>query len=132
MRTHTLHTHHKVLQSVLKWSGPFSLQRPVGPVRPVSPNGPVGHRKLKWCETASTEQLVILPSRNGALTKTSGPVVKIFAYGSQRNILPPPPPGMGSLTDVWGTPPPTLRNFLQHCLYFIRDMLCSLTCYTAD
>ena len=46
----------------------------------------VGYRKLNWCETVSTEQLVILPSRNSASTKTGGPVVKMFAYGSQRNI----------------------------------------------
>ena len=46
--------------------------------------------------------------------------------------ISPPPPGMGSLTDVWGTSPPTLRSFLQHCLYFIGGMLCPLTSYTAD
>ena len=42
--------------------------------------------------------------------------------------LAPPPPSMGSLTDMWGTPPPTMRNFLQHCLYIIWGTLCPLTC----
>ena len=45
---------------------------------------------------------------------------------------PPPTPSMGNLTDMWGTPPPTLRNFLQHCLYFSWGILCLLICYTAD
>ena len=45
--------------------------------------GGVPHHALERCI-----QLVILPSQNGALTKTGGPVVKIFAYGSQRNIYP--------------------------------------------
>ena len=39
---------------------------------------------------------------------------------------------MGSLNDMWGTPPPTLRNFLQHCLYFSCSLLCQSVFYTAE
>ena len=40
----------------------------------------------------------------------------------------PPPQSMGSLTDMWGTPPPTVRNFLQHCLYINWGTVCPLAC----
>ena len=50
-----------------------------------------------------------------------------------KHTAPPPPLlGMGSLGDMWGTPPPTSRNLLQHCLYFGWGILCSVICYTAD
>ena len=38
------------------------------------------------------------------------------------------PPKHGQLDRHVGHSPPTLRNFLQHCLYIIRGMLCPLTC----
>ena len=64
----------------------------------------------------------------------------------------PPPPKHGQFDRHVGYSPPTVRNFLQHCLYinwrtlcpltclpfflwncfyFIWGMLCPLTCYTA-
>ena len=68
-------------------------------------------------------------------------------------ILPPPPPPKHRQFDRYvGYSPPTVRNFLHHCLYinwgtvcpltclrfflrnclyFIWGMLCPLTCYTA-
>ena len=40
----------------------------------------------------------------------------------------PAPPRHGQFDRHVGHSPPTLRNFLQHCLYFIRGMLCPPTC----
>ena len=40
----------------------------------------------------------------------------------------PPPPKHGQFDRYVGYSPPTVRNFLQHCLYIIRGMLCPLTC----
>ena len=89
---------------------------------------------------------VLLQGGGGCLAHplTSGPPVPsnlhecywyIFVYEYMYKYpASPPPPGMGNLTDVWGTPPPLCEIFcstvLQH--YFFRGMLCPLTCYTAD
>ena len=55
---------------------------------------------------------------------TSGPPVPSNLHG----CYPAPPPRHGQFDRHVGHSPPTLRNFLQHCLYFIRGMLCPLTC----
>ena len=43
-------------------------------------------------------------------------------------ILPPPTPKHGQFDRHVGHSPPTVRNFLQHCLYIIWGTLCPLTC----
>ena len=72
---------------------------------------------------------------------TSGPPVPsnpherylyIFIYECMYKYPAPPPPRHGQFDRRVGHSPPTLRNFLQHCLYFIRGMLCPLTCYIDD
>ena len=55
--------------------------------------------------------------------------------GRQRNMYKypaPPPPRHGQFDRHVGYSPPTLQNFLQHCLYFSWGILCPLICYTAD
>ena len=37
----------------------------------------------------------------------------------------PPPPGMGSLNDMWGTPPPILRNFLHNTVCILIGVSCA-------
>ena len=43
-------------------------------------------------------------------------------------ILPPPPPKHGQFDRYVGYSPPTVRNFLQHCLYINWGTVCPLTC----
>ena len=71
---------------------------------------------------------------------TSGPPVPshlheyyfyIFIYEFMYKYRPPPP-RHGQFDRHVGHLPPTLRNFLEHCLYFIRGILCPLICYTVD
>ena len=53
-----------------------------------------------------------------------------LSFLTTTNVIlpPPPPPKHGQFDQHVGHSPPTLRNFLQHCLYIIRGMLCPLTC----
>ena len=43
-------------------------------------------------------------------------------------LHPPGPPKHGQFDRHVGYSPPTVRNFLQHCLYIIWGMLCPLAC----
>ena len=54
---------------------------------------------------------------------TSGPPV----LSNLHEWYPLPPPRHGQFDRHVGHRPPTLRNFLQHYLYFIRGILCPLT-----
>ena len=72
---------------------------------------------------------------------TSGPLVPwnlhrcylyIFVYEYMYKYPAPPPPMHGQFDGHVGYPPPTLRNFLRHCLYFSWGIVCPLICYTAD
>ena len=72
---------------------------------------------------------------------TSGPPVPsnlqecylyIFMYECMYKYPAPPPLSHGHFDRHVGHSPPILRNFLQHCFYFIRGILCRLICYTAD
>ena len=68
----------------------------------------------------------------GALLKGGGGVAHPLTSGppvpSNLDECYPPPPRHGQFDRVVGHSPPTLRNFLQHCLYYIGGMLCPLTC----
>ena len=75
-----------------------------------------------------------------------------LSFLTTTNVILPPPPKHGQFDRYVGYSPPTLRNFLQHCLYinwgtvypltclrfflrnclyFIWGMLCPPTCYNA-
>ena len=57
---------------------------------------------------------------------------EIFIYEYMYKYSAPPPPRHGQFDRHVGYSPPTLGNFLQHCLYFSWGIMCPLICYTAD
>ena len=56
----------------------------------------------------------------------------IYEYMYMQVLPANPAPGMGSLNDMWGTPPPHFAKFLQHCLYFSCSLLCQSFFYTTE
>ena len=75
-------------------------------------------------------------SSQGSASRTSAPGGGVRRYPPEHLsfltttnvILPPLPPKHGQFDRHVGYSPPTVRNFLQHCLYITWGTVCPLTC----
>ena len=51
-----------------------------------------------------------------------------LSFLTTTNVILPPPPKHGQFDRYVGYSPPTVRNFLPHCLYINWGTVCPLTC----
>ena len=117
------------------------------------------HRLTLAAMDPSFVEAVAEQSSQGTASRSSAPGGGVRRYPPEHlsfltttNVILPLPPKHGQFDRYVGYLPPTVRNFLQHCLYinwgtvcpltclrfflrnclyFIWGMLCPLTCYTA-